>query len=654
MAKLERFLVIDIGSTAVHVGEFETLANDTLVLLGFDNMEYNEPLTEQNRTEVISEAIDRAMATGKYSSKSANLCVSGQAAFMRFVKLPPVTDDETSVRQIVQFEAKQNVPFPIEEVVWDYQLIAREDDEDELEVMFAVIKNEIVDSVIAAVKKCGLKPATVDFSPAALYNAARANYVGEQECAMLLDIGGKCTTLLFLEGGRFFARSIPIAGAAISQQIAKEFSISAEEAEVLKRRYGFVALGGAYEEPESEVAATISKIIRNVMTRLHGEINRTINIYRSQQKGSKPTKLLLAGGSSTMAFTDHFFSEKLRMEVGYFNAFQIVSKSNRIDLDELGQLAHLFPEIVGVALRHLYPCPVEINLTTRDIRSEGDIKKRVPFIWASCFVWLLILGICWFVNTYQVRRLDARIKLEKAQNDELSKNVKKMDDDIRDAKSFTTLYEGLGVILDSRYRWNGLFNALQLAKPIDVWVTEIKMMAQAPDMNNKAAAAAAAAADEPGVGSIFEGPGGGAAAKKKDGKDQVEWLAIRGYAVRIPEVDKKTGKLIRPLFTQDQVNQFDVEDLRRRQEIKEGRRKLKKGEVLPKLNFLGADRANFVTDKVHVADVFQQSLLFSDYFSDNPEEVQLLEHQTVSQSAKNMKKFLIILKAKAPIQIKRD
>lgn len=78
-----------------------------------------------------------------------------------------------------------------------------------------------------------------------------------------------------------FIRPIPIGGDTITQQVAKEFGIGFSEAEDLKHRHGFVALGGTYEEPESEVAATISKIARNVMTRLHGEVSRSINVWRS-------------------------------------------------------------------------------------------------------------------------------------------------------------------------------------------------------------------------------------------------------------------------------------------------------------------------------------------------------------------------------------
>ncbi len=649
MAKRERFLVIDIGSTAVHVGEFDSGQNDSLILLAFDNVEYSESLTEQNRADVISEAIQRALATGKYSSKSASICVSGQAAFMRFVKLPPVTDDEASVRQIVAFEAKQNVPFPIEEVVWDYQLIARDEDEDELEVMFAVIKNEIVESVIEAVKRAGLKPQTVDFSPAALYNAARANYVGEQECAMLLDIGGKCTTLLFLEGSRYFARSIPIAGAAISQQIAKEFGITVEEAEILKRRYGFVALGGAYEEPESEVAATISKIIRNVMTRLHGEINRTINIYRSQQKGSKPTKLLLAGGSSTMAFTDHFFSEKLRMEVGYFNAFQIVSKSNRVDLDELAQLAHLFPEIVGVALRHLYPCPVEISLTTRDIVGEGKIKQRVPFIWASCIVWLLILAVCWLVSYSTMRNLDDCIKIEKKNNLHLITQKEQIDSQRREAKQFVEKYAELKTVLDSRYRWNGLFNNLQLAKPIDLWIVTLKGLDKAPEEADSGGGGGGGGGPT-GLQGLFMEPGGGGNNnnRNQNQNQNVEWFRLQGYSLRIPEVDKATREHLRPLFTQDQLNGFDVELERRAKESPK--------DPLPPLEpLLGPDKENRVTEKtVALSAVFRESLQFLRYFSDDVNEVRLTKYEQPRQDVKNLRYFEIVVKLKEPIQIKRD
>ncbi|HCN10222.1 MAG TPA: hypothetical protein DIT01_20025, partial [Lentisphaeria bacterium] len=396
MAKTDQVLVLDIGSTGVRVCEFDFPTGGGFILLGYMQVEYTEQLTEENRSLVITAALRSALEKGGFTTTRTAVCVSGQAAFMRFVKLPPVTEEESRVRQIVEYEARQNVPFPMDEVIWDYQLIGGEDDE--LEVMFVVIKNDIVEGVIEAVNNVGLKPDLVDFAPAALYNVARANHVGDDECVMILNIGGRCTNLLFLDGDRFFARTIPIAGYSITQQIAKEFAISPEEAEILKRRHGFVALGGAYEEPESEVAATISKIVRNVMTRLHGEVNRSISVYRTQQKGNKPAHLYLSGGSSTMAFTDHFFSEKLRMDVSYLNPFKIIKLGPELSVDDLQQYAHAYPEAVGVGLRHLIQCPVEVSLIPDSIKQLQLFSKRKPFILMAMVIWLLILGVFWVVN----------------------------------------------------------------------------------------------------------------------------------------------------------------------------------------------------------------------------------------------------------------
>ncbi|MFT5130662.1 MAG: type IV pilus assembly protein PilM, partial [Rhodothermales bacterium] len=403
MAQISQQLTIDIGSTGIRMGEFEyPQAGESMILHRFKVVEYAEQITEANRHVVISDAIRSAYEEGGFTTNRCSVSVSGQAAFMRFVKLPPVREEEARIKQIVEYEARQNVPFPMDEVIWDYQLFSTGESDEDLEVMFVVIKNDIVESVIAAVKSVGLKPKIVDFAPAALYNVARANHIGEEECSMLLNIGGRCTTLLFLDGNRFFARTIPIAGFSITQQIAKEFGIGNEEAEVLKRRHGFVALGGAYEEPESEVAATISKIVRNVMTRLHGEINRSISVYRTQQKGRKPTHLYLSGGSSTMAFTDHFFSEKLRMEVSYLNPFKIVTLDPAMDIKALQEVAHMLPEVVGVGLRMSVTCPVEVTLIPESEERRIRFFQRVPWMVGAIVLWLALL----VVMTLAYKRVD--------------------------------------------------------------------------------------------------------------------------------------------------------------------------------------------------------------------------------------------------------
>src|SRR5207244_6231746 len=123
------------------------------------------------------------------------------------------------------------------------------------------IKDDIIGELNEGVESAGLRAEMVDVAPMALCNAVRYNEGETDGCMMIVDIGARTTNLLFIEKNRIFSRSIPIAGNAITQSIATEFSVQFNEAEQLKRAKGFVALGGAYEEPADEQQSRVSKII---------------------------------------------------------------------------------------------------------------------------------------------------------------------------------------------------------------------------------------------------------------------------------------------------------------------------------------------------------------------------------------------------------
>ncbi len=640
MAIQERSLAIDIGSTGIRISEFEYPATGGIILHAFNKVELTDQLSETNRTEVITVALRKAYEDGNFTTKNASISVSGQAAFMRFVNLPPVSEEESRIKQIVEYEAKQNVPFPMDEVIWDYQLISGADED--LEVMFVVIKNDIVESVIEAVVAVGLKPKLVDFAPSALYNVARANHVGDNECCMVLNIGGRCSTLLFLDGQRFFARTIPIGGFSISQQIEKEFGISSQEAETLKRRHGFVALGGAYEEPESEVAATISKIVRNIMTRLHGEVNRSISVYRTQQKGNKPVHLYLAGGSSTMAFTDHFFSEKLRLEVSYLNPYKIVSLSENLDVKKLEESAHFFAETVGVGLRNSLECPVEISLTTDSLRQQQSFAIRKPFIIFSCFVWMLILGVFILVNNKTVALFQTTAERKAANVERLKKIKGQIEVFERKQKKVFEKFDSVATVLEYRYDWAFFYNTLQVAKPQDVWLKSIKIMS-AP----KAGPAKRTAKKKKKRASLF-------ASKRKRGsqsaseQDGIIWFDIVGQAIAIPSSDPE-----RLIFSEEQVTEFGRLQANQAGDGAEEQDTDKSasgdnGATGP-LDFLGTNR---IESDMILSEVFLRSLHNAGLFSSDPAETRILESR-FSDKYRNLTTFRIQLRLEEPIVTKR-
>ena len=472
MASNERILAIDIGATSIKLCEFEYGKGNSMNLALFAHREYEEELSEGTRMNVVSGLLRQMLAEGGFRARKALLSLSGQSSLMRFSRLPVVNYDKKSIKQLAEFEATSNIPFPIKEVIWDYQLIVSPE-ADHIDVLSVVIKNDIVEQFTNAVMQVGLDPILVDVAPAACFNAARANGLGTDECVIIVNIGGRSTNLLFAEGDRFFARNIPTAGHSITQMIAKEFGIGLPEAEELKRRHGFVALGGAYAEPESETAAAVSKIIRTVMARLHGEISRSINVYRAQQKGSKPVKMYLTGGSSILHYCDRFFEEKLGIPVEYFNPFTIVNLLPTVDRERLGEVAHMFSETIGLGLRYQSQCPIEFSLVPAAIQRQQNLTKKKPAFIISGLTILLTLGVFWFsasetkklVEQANYQMKDPHEKMEKAE-----KMVKTPDGA---AASKIGQYNALGEVILQRARWSAIYNEIYRLKPNNLWINSI-------------------------------------------------------------------------------------------------------------------------------------------------------------------------------------
>src|SRR5436309_9308981 len=203
-----------------------------------------------------------------------------------------------------------------------------------------------------------------------------------------------------------YSRGINIGAHAIPQDFAGETGLGFDEAEKLKIEEGFVSLGGAYEEPENPNQAAISKIARQVMTRLHIQVNQTIQFYRGQQGGSAPVRLFLAGGASIMPYTAQFFAEKLNVGVEYFNPFRNITIEPTIDLEDLAKVAHSFGEVVGLGLRNLAQCPVELNLIPKSIRSKQSFDAKKPyFIATMASLILVVFAIGYFyIRTADIKR----------------------------------------------------------------------------------------------------------------------------------------------------------------------------------------------------------------------------------------------------------
>lgn len=475
MASQERIFALNLGTQTISLAEFGQSSSGGLVLVRFKHGEIlGDPGADATRNLQTKLQIQQMVAEFGIKGRPVNYAIASHVVFTRPVTLPTV-GDETQVEQIVGFEAQQNVPYPIDQVVWDWQVLDPGVD-GQVEVILAAIKADLLDDINAAVQGNDLVPKVIEIAPLALYNAFRYSYSEATGCALLVDVGSRTTNLLFCEPGKIFPRRLNIGGSTITTAIAKDFGCPFGEAEARKIRDGFVSLGGTYAEPDDAEIARISKIIRNQMTRLHQEIARSITFYRSEHGGSQPTRVLLAGGTASLPYVREFFQEKFpAMEVEYFNPLRNVAIGGSLSNDDVGPVAHMMGEIVGLALRAAGSCPMELSLRPESlVRGEKRSSQR-PDIVVAGFCVLASMAAWW--QYYERANVATREAAKKLQED--AKPLKSLYDRITKAREeITTLVQSTAPILkvtDERDYWINVLNDLNERIPPEfIWITSLE------------------------------------------------------------------------------------------------------------------------------------------------------------------------------------
>ena len=254
-----------------------------------------------------------------------------------------------------------------------------------------------------------------------------------------------------------------------------------------------------------------------------------------------------------MAFTPRFFSEKLRIPVDYFNAFQVVSLSPEIDKESLGELAHMYSEVIGLGLRFITVCPIEISLIPESLKKLHELKQKIPYFYASAFSILLCLAITFFGFSRQKKLEENRVEMAKTMVNKTTMLLTDVKNAIRDLQNTRKDYEHAQRIISERENWTNLLNEIQNTLPDKVWLTQFKG-------SSSGTLTSPAHEDRPGPGGLF--PVFGAPARRSSSgassapkiSSEINWIQIEGHSLleRHNESleEKFKDRLIKsPLFT---------------------------------------------------------------------------------------------------------
>ena len=255
----KRIITVSIGSQTVSMAEFLNTSNG-VTLQAFETRELlADPAADASRVSQATLSFSEMVESMKLKKNVPVYCtLPSLSVFSRPVKLLHV--EPGKLAETVAFEAQQNIPYPLAEVVWDYKVVSPPNTEDP-EVLIVAAKTDLLEDWTDAAHQSKLNPEAFELAPIAIYNAFLYNYGEPKECCLLIDLGARTTNLFFLEPGKFFFRVISSGGSALTAAVAKEFGENFTAAENRKRASGFVAQGSNFEEhPDPNIARLLSLI----------------------------------------------------------------------------------------------------------------------------------------------------------------------------------------------------------------------------------------------------------------------------------------------------------------------------------------------------------------------------------------------------------
>jgi type IV pilus assembly protein PilM len=464
---LPRLFAVDCGAGHITSGLITTdkSGNLTLEQLACDAIN-PDPSSDGEWLEMIANSLAENSRSKKQTGPAV-LGLPGHHILGKFIKIPSI--EESKRAKIVQFEAQQNIPYPLNEVVWDYEVVSEHGLD--LELMLAAVKQDLVQGACDVISRRGLTLRNVLPSSVAVARCFRYNYPEVKGAVVVADIGARSTNLIFIDDGRFFVRTIPLAGNTITQSIAEELKMDFTHSEMTKIQ---VLTGVSELRVQSPTRAVVQNAVNSFVVKMHLEITRSIVNYRRQSGAEQPTHLYLTGGGSVLQSLTSQLQERLKISVDILNPLKNVQVS--ANASRATEVSPLLAGLIGLAAPGSGRKP--INLLPTTMLALLDFKKRQPYlILAAALVAVSLLPplIQSSRHLAAIRSQEATIKQAimplQVLQDRIKLNGTQFDEAAAEISAIQSLAE-------SKNNWINFMSDLQerLIKVQDVWLDTLEVI----------------------------------------------------------------------------------------------------------------------------------------------------------------------------------
>jgi type IV pilus assembly protein PilM len=488
---------IDLGQCALKAVRLE-VADGQVKATAFDYVEHPKILSQPDADpdQLTREALEKFLSRNKLKGDVVAISVPGQSGLARFVKLPPV--EEKKITDIVKFEAKQQIPFPLEEVVWDYQKIGSGTVTDgfamETEIGLFAIKRDMVSRALQHFRDVGVEVHVVQMSPLALCNFVSYDLLGkggpelledkkkkddkaaadkaagdgeekaeeeeeEQEkpeddgkkhCAVALDIGADNSNLVVTDGEKIiWQRPIPIGGNHFTRALTKDLKLTFAKAEHLKRN--------ATKSPDLR---KILGSLKPVLNDFAGEIQRSLGYFTNTHRHAHVDYMVGLGSAFRLPGLQKFLSEKLQLEVRKYQKPERLAGDEVLTAPAFSENVLSFGVAYGLALQGLAVTRLRTNLLPHELHVERLVRSKKP--WAAAAAAVLLLGVAGLMIGYakehravdtSVDPLDGALKDQKAACAEVGEWKSKCSNEEKEIEANILAVKSVLAGQDEQFNW---------------------------------------------------------------------------------------------------------------------------------------------------------------------------------------------------------
>jgi type IV pilus assembly protein PilM len=396
---------VDLGQSALKALRLEVI-DGAVTATAFDFVEHPKILSQPDADpdQLTREALEQFLSRNDIKGDEVAISVPGQSGLARFVKLPPV--EEKKIGDIVRFEAKQQIPFPLDEVVWDFQKIGSGEVTDgfamETEIGLFAMKRDQISRSLAHFQDVNIEVHHIQMAPLALCNFVAYDQLnkggtpaegaedadegprGKRRCVVALDIGSDSSNLVITDGDKIiWQRPIPLGGNHMTRALSKELKLTFAKAEHLKRN-------AAKSPPELK---TILTALKPVLSDFVGEVQRSLGFFTNSHRDAQVQYMVGLGSAFRLPGFQKYLAEKLQLDVRKPAAFSRLVGDEVVNAPVFTENVLSFAVAYGLAVQGLGQAKLRTNLLPQEIRRERLIRAKKPWALAAASAFFLGAGI---------------------------------------------------------------------------------------------------------------------------------------------------------------------------------------------------------------------------------------------------------------------